>query len=73
MSSLRLLNVYNNDLRALPAEIGKIVNDLEEFDASRNPLSDFPKKWCKTWTTVDQYVMHRVQRCMIAAKHVATS
>ena len=55
MTALRKLGCANNQLKALPAELGHIIDNLEFFDATRNPLSDFPQKWCSSWTLTDQH------------------
>ena len=55
MTGLRKFGCGNNQLKALPAELGHIIDNLEFFDATRNPLSDFPQKWCTSWTLTDQH------------------
>jgi Leucine-rich repeat (LRR) protein len=55
LTKLRSLDLYNNRLVALPIDLGRLIPEMDNFSAGRNPLTNFPKKWCTTWELKDQY------------------
>ena len=52
---LRTLSLFNNNLSALPAEFGTLIQRLESFDCARNNFKDLTQKWSTTWKEKDKY------------------
>ena len=56
MGCLKVLELYNNRLRALPVELGEIMTNLDRLTLSRNPLNYLPPKWCDNWGNKEKYM-----------------
>lgn len=54
--ALRKLDLYSNNLRALPLELASgLLTQLEVLEIGRNPLTLFPEKTSSSWELKDQY------------------
>lgn len=52
---LKKLDLYNNNLAALPVEIGPLLGRLDVFSIGKNPMWYLPEKWSVQWRLRDQY------------------